>query len=321
MIQRFLAELPIAVPATEREGAEAFLAEQARELRPDQLARLAAQLALVLNPDGDFSDEDRAARRGFTWGPQRPDGMSNGRLCATPQLRAELEAWFAKFAAPGVCNPADQTPLIDGEPTQAQADADRRSHAQRQHDALSALVRGRLGDPKLGQHNGLPVTVVVSTTLQDLQDKTGHAMTGGGTVLPIADVIRMAGHAYHYLAVFDKFDGRALWLGRTRRVASADQRIVLHAKDRGCSHPGCTVPGYGCEVHHATRDWAAGGSTDIDDLAFACPPHNRLVKPGGWRTRKRRDGSTEWTPPPGRPLIGGVNRFHHPERLLKKLRP
>ena len=28
-------------------------------------------------------------------------------------------------------------------------------------DALSALVRGTLGDPKLGLHNGLPVTVIV----------------------------------------------------------------------------------------------------------------------------------------------------------------
>jgi hypothetical protein len=27
------------------------------------------------------------------------------------------------------------------------------------------LVRGRLGDPKLGVHNGLQVTVIVSTTL------------------------------------------------------------------------------------------------------------------------------------------------------------
>jgi len=320
VIQRFLAELPVDVATEDRTVAEAFLAEHARNLRPDQLLRLAERLALMLNPDGTFTDQDRANRRGFTWGRQRADGMSEGRLCASPQLRAELDAWFAKYGAPGMCNPADPCPMVDGEPTQAQPDADRRTHGQRRHDALSALVRGQLGDPKLGRHNGLPVTVIVSATLQDLQNKSGYASTAGGTLLPMADFIRLASHAYHYLALFDDRDGRALWLGRSKRVASADQRIVLHARDSGCTFPGCTVPGYGTEVHHATADWADGGATDIDDLTLACGPHNRLVKKGGWSTRKRPDGSTEWIPPPQRPLIGGVNRYHRPETLLKKLR-
>lgn len=320
VIQRFLAELPIDVPDDVVRTAEAFLAEHARELRPDQLARLADRLAIELNPDGTFTEQDRANRRSFTWGRQRADGMSEGRLLASPQLRAELEAWFAKFAAPGMCNPDDPCPMVDGEPTQAQADSDRRTHGQRQHDALSALVRGQLGDPKLGQHNGLPVTVIVSASLQDLQEKSGHATTAGGTLLPMSDVIRMAGHAYHYLALFDGCDGRALWLGRSKRIASADQRVVLHSREGGCTFPGCTVPGYGCEVHHAVKDWADGGATDIDDLTLACGPHNRLVKKDGWTTRKRSDGTTEWTPPPQRALIGGINHYHRPRSLLKKLR-
>ena len=278
------------------------------------------RLALVLNPDETFSDADRALRRSFTWGPQRADGMSHGRLWATPALRAELDALFAKLAAPGMCNPSDQTPQVEGEPTPEQADADRRSVGQRQHDALSALARGALGDPKLGRHNGLPVTLIVSATLQDLQDKAGVGVTAGGTLLPISDVIRMASHSYHYLTIFDTVTGRALWLGRTKRIASADQRIVLHNRDRGCTHPGCTVPGYASQVHHAARDWADGGATDVDDLSFACGPHNRLVKRGGWTTRKRRDGSTEWLPPAHLPLVGGVNRFHHADRLARKLR-
>jgi len=320
VIARFLADLPIAIPAVTKNNAEAFLAEHATQLRSDQLARVAAQLAVSLNPDGKFSDADRALRRGFTWGPQRPDGMSQGRLCASPALRAELDALFAKLAAPGMCNPSDQSPIVNSEPSDEQAEADRRTVAQRQHDALSALARGALGDPKLGQHNGLPVTVIVSASLQDLQAQTGMAMTGGGTQLPISDVIRMASHSYHYLSIFDGVSGRRLWLGRTKRLASADQRIVLHDRDRGCSHPGCTVPGYGSQVHHAEKDWADGGATDVDDLAFACGPHNRLVKHDGWATRKRRDGSTEWLPPLQLPLIGGVNQFHHADRLARKFR-
>lgn len=231
-IQGFMTDLPDHVAPAEAEKAERFLAEQATVLRPDQLTKLADQLSVRLNPDGEFSDADRARKRGFTWsGKQGPDGMSAGKLIATPELRAMLEAWLAKFAAPGMCNPDDQAPTVTGQPSQDVIDRDVRGHAQRQHDALAALVRGQLGDPKLGQHNGLPVTVIASATVQDLQAQTGHAVTAGGTLLPIRDLIRMARHAYHYLSLFDGSSGRPLWLGRTKRIASADQRIVLHATD------------------------------------------------------------------------------------------
>ncbi len=248
---------------------------------------------------------------------RRPTGRRHERreLIADPELRAELDAWFAKFAAPGMCNPADDNPTVN--PSDEVKERDLRSCGQRQHDALKALVRGQLGDPKFGQHNGLPVTVIATATVQDLQTKTGHAVTAGGTLLPIPDLIRMATHAYHYLGLFDGVNGRASWLGRTKRIASADQRIILHAKDRGCTRPGCDAPGYHSGVHHAAQDWKNGGNTDIDDLGLACDPDNQLVETGGWGTRKLANGDTDWIPPPGLPMLrGGVNDYHHPERLL-----
>jgi hypothetical protein len=77
------------------------------------------------------------------------------------------------------------------------------------------------------------------------------------------------------------------------------------------------VAGAYCQVHHANRDWADNGQTNIDDLTLACPGDNRQVKPGRWRTRKRKDGRTEWIPPPH--LDSGqsrVNDYHHPENYL-----
>jgi hypothetical protein len=316
VIQTFVRDLPESIPAATVEDAERFLAGQARTLRPDQLQKLAHQCALRINPDGKFSDADRARQRGFTWCGQRADGMSIGKLIASPELRANLDAWLSRFAAPGVCNPDDQTPCVAGEPDDEQVRTDTRSPAQRQHDALNALVRGQLGDPKLGQHNGLPVTVIVSTTLQELTSASGRAVTGGGTLLPMPDVIRMARHAYHYLAVFDKHSERPLYLGRTRRIASPDQRVVLYAKDRGCTAPGCDVPGYWCEVHHVD-DWATGGKTDADRLTFACGANHKLVGKG-WTTKKLPNGRTEWIPP--RHLDHGqkrTNDFHHPERSFE----
>jgi Domain of unknown function (DUF222) len=85
----------------------------------------------------------------------------------------------------------------------------------------------------LGRHNGLPVTIIVSTTLRELESARGSAVTAGGTLLPMADVIRMATHAHHYLTIFDKGTGESLYLGRTRRCASPGQRIMLLSTDRG----------------------------------------------------------------------------------------
>ena len=314
VIQTFVRDLPGDVPVDIVEGAERFLAEQATKLRPDQLEKVAQWCAVRINPDGKFSDSDRARQRGFIWCAQRPDGMSVGKLIASPELRANLDAWLARFAAPGMCNPDDDTACVDGEPSEETASKDRRSHAQRQHDALNALVRGQLGDPKLGVHNGLPVTVVVSTTLKELTSGAGQAVTGGGTLLPMRDVIRMARHAYHYLAVFDDHRSRPLYLGRSRRIASPDQRVVLYAKDRGCTFPGCDAPGYVSEVHHVD-DWASGGLTNIDKLTFVCHPHHKLHEMG-WRTRKLANGETEWIPPPHLQMPSGTNDFHHPERYL-----
>jgi hypothetical protein len=122
-------------------------------------------------------------------------------------------------------------------------------------------------------------------------------------------VIGLARHAHHYLALFDK--GRAIGLYHTKRLASPAQRIVLYAKDRGCSHPGCDVPGYCCEVHHVT-DYATCRTTDINELTFGCGSHHRLVEPGGWTTRTRPtatpNGSLHRNLDRGQPR---TNTFHH----------
>jgi len=158
----------------------------------------------------------------------------------------------------------------------------------------------------------------VRTTLRDLESRAGIGVSGGGTVIPIAEVIRMASHATHYLAVFDKASGSALDLFRARRVASPAQRIMLIARDGGCTKPGCPVPAYGAQVHHAAKDWADDGHTNVDDLGLACGPDNRMVGPGGWTTRINADHDVEWIPPPH--LDTGqtrINNYHRPEQLLR----
>ncbi|WP_301147629.1 HNH endonuclease signature motif containing protein [Mycobacterium simiae] len=314
VIRQFFAALPSWVDVETQAIAERQLAQRGTEFRPEQLRKLADRLACCLNPDGIFTDADRARRRGLTLGKQDIDGMS--RLCGwiTPEARATLEAVLAKLAAPGMCNPEDLAPIVDGAPGEEAIRRDSRSTSQRNHDGLNAALRAVLASGELGQHNGLLATIIVSTTLRELESASGKALTAGGTLLPMSDVIRMARHAHHYLTIFD--DGRAIGLYHTKRLASPGQRIVLHAKDRGCSAPGCEVPGYLCEVHHVD-DYAVCRTTGMDNLTFACGSHHRLIKPGGWTTRKRSNGDIEWIPPPhqerGQPR---TNTFHHPETLL-----
>jgi hypothetical protein len=318
IITGFFDDLPANIDCQTRELAEADLARIAAGLGPTQLRAAADRLALLLNQDGDPpADAQRSRRRYLSIDKQDIDGMSRMHGLLDPEARAAIEAVWAKLAAPGMCNPESETPVVDGEPGEEAVQSDTRSQGQRNHDALKAMGRSVLASGELGQHNGLPATIIVSTTLQDLQAAAGVAVTAGGSLLPMRDVIRLASQAYHYLVIFDKHTRQPLYCGRATRFATAGQRIVLHALDRGCTRPGCTAPGYWSEVHHVDGWAAANGETNIDELTLACGPDNRLVEAGAWTTRKRKDGRTEWIPPPH--LDTGqtrVNDYHHPQEYL-----
>ncbi|OBG31460.1 HNH endonuclease signature motif containing protein [Mycolicibacter heraklionensis] len=316
VIRSFFHYLPDGIDAGTLAQAEHQLAASAGQCRPDELSKLAQRLADHLHPDGNYTENDRAKRRGVVLGPQDRDGMTPIKGYLDPQARATLDAVLARWAAPGTCNPNDDNPCTSGTPTQTQIDTDTRSAPQRNHDALTAMGRALLASGKLGHHNGLPATIIVSTTLTDLEAGTGKAHTGGGTWLPMRDVIAMASHAHHYLRIYD--GAKELALFHTKRLASPAQRIVLYAKERGCSHPNCPISGYFCEAHH-DHDYATTRRTDINDLTLRCGPHHQLITSGGWKTRKRHDGTTQTLPPPhldrGQPR---TNHYHHPERLLRE---
>ncbi len=307
VIERFHKALPSWVDVDTRAAADAQLAELAAGLDPDNLDAAARRLLACIDQDGPAPEErerERAAKRGVRVGPQQPDGTAAISGWMTAEALAIWDAIFAKEAAPGHNNPDSPGPDV-------------RTAAQRHHDAFLAIGRRALESGELGTHNGLPVTVIVSTTLQELEKGAGVAVTGGGSLLPMPDLIRMAARAHHYLYIYDKHTGQSLYLARTKRLASAAQRIVLHARDRGCTRPGCTAPGYWCQAHHAVTDWTDGGQTNVDDMTLACPQDHRMLDTTGWRTRKNKKNQTEWHPPPDLDTSQDrVNGYHHPERYL-----
>jgi hypothetical protein len=310
-ICRAIDVLPGCVSPTNTTAAERTLVKQASKVDAGIVVKLGQRIADYLNPDGLFSDDDRARRRELHLGRQGADGMSRLSGLLDPEARAYFEAIEAAVR-PGRHQP-------DAGP----ATRDDRSPGQRSHDALKLGLKIAIASGGLGVHRGHPVTVVITTTLAELDQAARAAVepsvsmpaparTGGGSRLPMQDLIRMAASAIHYLAVFDDHTERPLYLGRQKRVASADQRLICYARDRGCTRPNCLESGYRCEVHHSD-DWAHGGCTDADKLYFLCSPDHGMASRGESRTIVTESGRLGWTDGTGPPEI---NHAHHPDELL-----
>jgi hypothetical protein len=328
IIRDTIAKLPDTASDADRARFDLELTGVAIAERPEVLRRDAALLLAEFDATRDdpiTRERSRAARREFVLGPQDADGMSRGRFCVDPEGRAYLEILLAKLARPGMCNSTDPIPAVDGDPDPFAAAGDTRTTGQRNHDAVKAAMRALLASGDLGRHRGLPVTAIITMTLDQVESASGLALTGGGSTVPMEVAIRMAAHAHHYLYIYDEKCGRPLFLGRSKRLATADQRIALHAIDGGCTVPGCDQSAYNSEVHHLI-DWSPDGTTDIDRLTLTCQDGNLSAGPSDeeWQARRRYDqeslGQTLWYPPksvdPSRQP--NANRFH---RRPKRPRP
>ncbi|KUI36398.1 13E12 repeat family protein, partial [Mycobacterium sp. GA-2829] len=292
IIQDFIKKLPTWVSFARRDDYERDLVGHARVLRPDQFRKVAEALMGFIDQDGTEPDHDTMQRRReFTLGRQQADGMSRITGYITPEARAYLEVALEKYGAPGVNMPHDDAVVAEV------SGRDERTTGQRHHDALTTALRLAIESGAMGQLAGVPATIVANASLADLERGTGWAFTGGGSRLPIRDLIRMAGKSRHYLAIFDDHHEEVLYFGRARRCATTAQRLALFARDHGCTHPQCTVPFYGTEAHH-TDDFAAGnGQTNINTMALACHPDNLLIANTGYTTERPGDGRTYWIPP------------------------
>lgn len=135
-----------------------------------------------------------------------PDGMSRLSGWVTPEGRAYLEALQAAVR-PGHHVPGAEQAVVD-------AATDTRTNPQRLHDALLWGLRAGLESGNLGTHRGIPVTVIATVTVDQMEQAAramadpavpmpAPARTGGGSSLPMRELIRMAGNGIHYLAVFD----------------------------------------------------------------------------------------------------------------------
>ncbi|TSD49829.1 DUF222 domain-containing protein [Rhodococcus sp. KBS0724] len=207
-------------------------------------------------------------------------------------------------------------PAADGTP-------DQRSAAKRTADAFTELIRRYLDNAVTGVDGGQRPHVNVHITAKDLAEHRECATmrvdddapdVEDESVLEDLDVgympwmgplsvskTRMLACDCMLSTVL--MDGKGAPLDATplKRLVTAEQRIALIARDKGCAFPNCDAVPAWCDAHHI-KPWSAGGLTVMDNLALLCRSHHTLMHStsgfrGIWEIKMGSDHKPWFIPP------------------------
>jgi hypothetical protein len=285
---------------------ERLLTQFASSFGTKDLRHLAEKTVDALDPDGTLPDEQLQQDRRHVTLRRCRDGMYAGEFRLTGSVGAKLNAILQPLSRPRL----DTVTLPESSRGQ---ELDTRTFGQRTHDALEEVCDRILAAGEVTGTGGTPATVIVTVSLEDLQDRLGYGTTSDGTLIPVPQLLQLARQAEVIPTVMDAA-GAVLTLGRTRRIASTAQTHALIARDRGCSFPDCDRPPEYCERHHV-REWIDGGPTDLSNLTLLCRYHHHNFASRGWTCRINADGLPEWRHPPWldrqqRPLVNSRIAAH-----------
>ena len=161
-------------------------------------------------------------------------------------------------------------------------------------DALVGLITGA----RTTGHRIPDLTLLTDArTMRDGPHEHTVCETGDGQPLPVETVRRLGCDATITPITLDD-DGVPLNLGRTRRLATPEQRRALRAMYRACGFPGCQVRFEDCRIHHVTW-WEHLGATNLDNLLPLCERHHHHVHEGGWTLTLKPDRTITLRRPDG----------------------
>jgi hypothetical protein len=178
------------------------------------------------------------------------------------------------------CGEALLTALAAEMDAQARAgEEDRRTPAQRRHDALEQVCRGfldRRDRPEVaGERPHLVVTI-------DVGELVRSGIGEADRVGPLAgETIRRLGCDASVGRIVLAGASEVLDIGRRTPVVPPSIRRALIARDRGCAFPGCDRHHAWCDAHHV-RHWADGGPTALANLVLLCRRHHRSIHEAGF---------------------------------------
>lgn len=240
------------------------LAQQAAATTPGKFKRYVARLVDQLAADRGL---ERAARQRASVSLAKGINDDTGMYW----LRAELDPE----------NGARLFRAIDAETRALESDPGNSEHS-RQQLAAHALVDLATSSSRQRRPGRVELLALVDleTVTTGLHDASICELDDG-TVLPVETMRRLACDA-HIIPVVLNGAGVPLDLGRSRRLASHDQRRALRSMYRTCGIGDCEVPFDRCEIHHIAEWTAEQGETDLDSLIPGCARHHHLVHEGGW---------------------------------------
>ena len=285
---------------------------------PEDLGRVAQQIAVVLDPDGPEPDDQQALqRRGLTIG-RLHQGLHRITGHLLPDAAAQLQLILDAMLNPKVDGPPHPTgvrfaPSPDEDGRDVRSDADRslaevpadgstdvavgsdrwnedpravidpRTHTQKRHDAFAAAVGIAARHQDMPSLGGAAPTLVVTVDATDLARQSGRArLPGSDATIPTTAAVHTACSGVIQRVLVDQ--GRIVGITVTDRVFTVHQRRAIIARDSECLIPGCHVPAAWCEIHHVTEH-ARGGPTSTDNGVPLCWWHHRSLATSGWEIR------------------------------------
>jgi hypothetical protein len=279
------------------------LASLAVTQSPEDFALSCKRIVALADDDGgiDEATRQRRATRLRRWRDE-VTGMYRLTAAFDPELGVRL--WRTIDHAVATHYPKSQRP--DSTPDGPDAE-----------DHLAALALVDLATTSHDRTRSRPprgeLTVIIDLdTLRDgLHQASIVEVDPGGHPLPVAALRRLACDADLLPAVLNG-DGVVVDVGRSRRLATADQRRALRAMYPGCAISGCRTEFDHCQIHHlhpfTTRNGDGGGRTDLDQLLPLCDRHHHAAHEGHWHlhldqtsrvlTVTLPDGTTDTHPPP-----------------------
>jgi hypothetical protein len=182
----------------------------------------------------------------------------------------------------------------------ASSDQERLDTTPAQRAAAAQVEMARRAAEWTAAMTGKSVPLFVGVLdLDVLEGRVGRRchIEGTGRISPQAAREWLAGADFAPLIVSP--NGAVLHFGRTRRLATAKQRLAAMIRDQHCAFPGCDRPAGWSDVHHLV-EWDAGGPTDIDNLALLCKRHHhQVVHAQGFTPERHADGTLTWHRPDG----------------------
>ncbi|HZU92834.1 MAG TPA: DUF222 domain-containing protein [Microbacterium sp.] len=286
--------------------AERLLTEAAKALSLDDVRKLIARAEAWLDPDGVEPRGDEARARRSLKMFERDGALHVNAVfdieSAAP-IRAAITGWVSSaFNA--------RKDAIDPDAP----DADHRSVAMLQADALSAICAHALGcDNRAPGLAG--ATVIVRVDLKDLTTGTGYGtVDGADSPISITAVRRMAASGGVIPCVLDS-SGEILDWGREKRLFTKAQRLALAERDGGCAM--CGLPPEMTKAHHIAWWQRDAGPTDLCNGVLLCESCHHRIHDNGWEIRIDGSGvaSKVWFIPPPyvdparTPRLGGLARY------------